>query len=75
MDVDPDHQRIDDARSLTLVVYGRYGLGLFVGVSGLAAVIINYINREQVSVTWLEGHFTRQIHTFWWSVLFRVCVS
>jgi len=34
--------------------------------------VLNYIKREEAQGTWLESHFSWQIGTFWWSVLWFV---
>jgi uncharacterized membrane protein len=57
------------ARQITLVVYILQAASFFVGLTFIAAVIINYIKKEDVSGTWLESHFRWQIRTFWFSLL------
>ena len=42
------------------------------GVTLLAAVVVNYVKREDVAGTWLESHFRWQIRTFWFSLLWTV---
>jgi uncharacterized membrane protein len=32
-------------------------------------VIINYVKRDEVRGTFLDSHFSWQIRTFWWSLL------
>lgn len=55
-------------RKLAGLVYGLQAASLLVGITAIAAVIINYLRRGQVQGTWLESHFTWQIRTFWWSL-------
>lgn len=55
--------------TLTTVIYGLYALSLFVGVTAIVAVVLNYLKREEVQGTWLASHFTWQIRTFWWGAL------
>lgn len=38
----------------------------------ILAVIINYIFRSDASGTWLESHFSWQIRTFWYALLWLV---
>ncbi len=71
------------------LVYGLHALGLVLGAFGAAsvvgsflfgwpsiiAVIINYVKRGEVRGTWLESHFTWQIRTFWFALLWAVIVA
>ena len=74
---------------ITHLVYALHALGLAIGAFGAAsvlgsflfgwpsiiAVIINYVKRSDVRGTWLESHFTWQIHTFWMALLWAVVVA
>ena len=65
------------------VTYALHALGLAIGAFGAAtvvgsflfgwpsiiAVIINYVKRSDARGTWLESHFTWQIRTFWFAML------
>ncbi|HUF81306.1 MAG TPA: hypothetical protein VMN03_09245 [Burkholderiales bacterium] len=69
--------------TLTHVLYGLHGFSAVMGMLGpmlivtafltgwpsIIAVIINYVKRSDVRGTWLESHFSWQIRTFWWAVL------
>ena len=57
---------------LITLVYGLQAASLVVGVTLIAAVIINYLRRGQAAGTWLESHFTWQIRTFWWSLVWCI---
>jgi len=59
-------------QSLTLVVYILYALSYFTGITAIIGIIINYVKRDAVAGTWLESHFTWQIRTFWFSLLWAV---
>ena len=39
------------------------------GWPSIIAVIINYVKRGDVRGTWLESHYSWQLRTFWWAVL------
>jgi uncharacterized membrane protein len=39
------------------------------GWPSIVAVILNYVKRSDVRGTWLDSHFSWQIRTFWWSLL------
>ena len=56
-------------RQLTMIVYVLQIASIIVGVTLIAAVIINYVKRKDVEGTWLESHFRWQIRTFWYSLL------
>ncbi len=65
-------EQLDSLRQITLVVYILYALSLLVGVSALVAIIINYVKREDAVGTLYESHFTWQIRTFWWGLVWAV---
>ena len=70
------------------VTYALHALGLAIGAFGastvvgafifgwpsIIAVIINYVKRGDARGTWLESHFTWQIRTFWYAVLWSCVV-
>jgi uncharacterized membrane protein len=69
--------------TLTHVVYALHAFSAIVGLTTAAfvvtafltgwpsiiAVIINYVKRNEVRGTVLESHFSWQIRTFWWALL------
>lgn len=69
--------------SWTQVIYALHAFSLLAGIFGAAtvvgafltgwpsliAVVLNYVKRSEVRGTWLESHFTWQIRTFWYGVL------
>jgi uncharacterized membrane protein len=59
-------------KTLTIVVYALQGLGFFNGITWIVAVIVNYVKRDEVKGSWLESHFSWQIRTFWWGLLWGV---
>lgn len=67
-----DAERLASLRQLTLVVYALYALSWFVGITALIAIIVNYVKRADVAGTLYESHFTWQIRTFWWGLLWAV---
>ena len=56
-------------RQLTMIVYVLQIASIIVGITLIAAVIINYLKRKDVEGTWLESHFRWQIRTFWFTLL------
>ena len=64
-----DTDRLDKLVSLTYLVYILQALGFFTAITGIAAIIVNYIKLEDTQGTWLESHFRWQIRTFWFGLL------
>src|SRR5688572_5573084 len=70
------------------VTYALHAVGLAIGAFGastvvgtfifgwpsIIAVIINYVKRGDARGTWLESHFSWQIRTFWYAVLWSCLV-
>jgi uncharacterized membrane protein len=71
------------------IVYALHAVGLALGAFGAAsvlgsflfgwpsiiAVILNYVKRSEARGTWLESHFTWQIRTFWFALLWALVVA
>jgi uncharacterized membrane protein len=67
----------------THAIYTLHAVSLITGIIGAAsvvgafltgwpsiiAVILNYVKRSEVQGTWLETHFSWQIRTFWFGLL------
>ncbi len=60
------------AKTLTTILYALYAASFFVGITAIAAIIINYIKRDEVAGTYLESHFRWQMRTFWFGLLWLV---
>ena len=73
----------DNLVTLTHLVYALHAFSAITGISSAAfivtafltgwpsiiAVIINYVKRSDVRGTFLDSHFSWQIRTFWWALL------
>jgi uncharacterized membrane protein len=73
----------DSLVRLTHVIYALHSVSLLTGIFGVAtvvgafltgwpsliAVILNYVKRSDVRGTWLDSHFSWQIRTFWFGLL------
>ena len=59
-------------KTLATVVYALQAAGFFVGITWIVAVVINYVKKDEAKGTWLESHFSWQIRTFWWGLLWAV---
>ena len=56
--------------ALTGLVSAAFVVTAFLtGWPSIIAVIINYVKRSEVRGTWLDSHFSWQIRTFWFAVL------
>jgi uncharacterized membrane protein len=72
-----------DLITLTHIIYALHAFSVLTAVSSPAlivtaflmgwpsiiAVIINYVKRDEVRGSFLDSHFSWQIRTFWWSLL------
>jgi len=69
--------------TLTHVIYGLHAFSVLTGMlspamiltafltgwPSIIAVILNYVKRGEVRGTWLDSHFSWQIRTFWFALL------
>jgi uncharacterized membrane protein len=67
-----DDPRLQSLKNITIAVYALQAASFLVGISFLVALIINYVKRADVAGTYLESHFTWQIRTFWYGLLWGV---
>lgn len=61
--------RLQDDKTLPLIIYVLLIAGPVTGVSHVVAVILAYISRKDAP-DWLASHYQFQIRTFWLSLLF-----
>lgn len=75
--------------TISHVTYALHALGLAIGAFGassvvgaflfgwpsIIAVVINYVKRGEARGTWLESHFTWQIRTFWFALLWAAVIG
>jgi uncharacterized membrane protein len=59
-------------KTVATVVYALQAAGFFLGITWIAAVIIDYVKKDDAVGTWLESHYRWQIRTFWWGLLWGV---
>jgi len=78
--------QFDGLRAWTHVIYGLHALSVLIGattaafivtafvfgVPSIVAVILNYVKRADARGTFLESHFSWQIRTFWFTLLWCV---
>jgi uncharacterized membrane protein len=68
----PDAVKLESLKQLTMIIYVLYACSLIVGVTGIVAIVMNYVKRDDARGTLYESHFTWQIRTFWWGLLWAV---
>lgn len=75
--------------TLTHVLYGMHAFSAVMGILGPAfiitsfltgwpsiiAVIINYVKRDAVRGTYLDSHFSWQLRTFWYALLWVLVIG
>jgi uncharacterized membrane protein len=59
-------------KKYTYAIYILQALSFVTLVTGVAAIIINYIKDDDVKGTWLQSHFIWQKATFWYGLLWSV---
>lgn len=64
--------RAQSLKNITTAVYALQAVGLVFGLTFIAAVVINYIKRDEVEGTWLAPHFRWQLRTFWYGLAWSV---
>lgn len=69
---DKSAEQLEGLRQITLAIYILYALTWFTGITAIVGIVLNYIKREDAQGTLYESHFTWQIRTFWWSLLWSV---
>ncbi len=64
-----DDIRTEQARKLATICYALYAISCIIGITAIAAIIINYLKRDDVAGTWVASHFEWQIKTFWYTLI------
>ena len=64
-----DEVRTEQARKLATICYALYAISCIIGITAIAAIIINYLKRDEVAGTWVASHFEWQIKTFWYTLI------
>jgi len=65
-------EREQQLKTVATVVYALQAFGFFVGITWIVAVIIDYVKKDDAAGTWLASHYSWQIRTFWWGLLWGV---
>lgn len=64
-----DAERLSSLKTIATLVYALQAAGFFVGISWIAAAVVDYVKKEDAAGTWLESHLRWQIRTFWFGLL------
>ena len=59
-------------KTVATVVYALQAAGFFLGITWIAAVMVDYVKKDDAAGTWLESHYRWQIRTFWFGLLWGV---
>ena len=68
----PDAAKLESLKQLTMIIYILQAASFVVGITGIVAIVMNYVKREDTVGTIYESHFAWQIRTFWWGLLWAV---
>ena len=63
---------LETLRKYVFAVYILQALSFVTLISGVFAVMINYIKYDDIRETWLQSHFDWQKSTFWWALLWTL---
>lgn len=67
-DAVPRPSLMDDALTMPRITYGLYAIALVSGIPMLIGLIVAYLARGEAP-SWLRGHYTFLIRTFWIGLL------
>jgi len=63
-------------RQITQWMYGLFALGVLsaglFGLASVAAVVLAYLKRDEMTATIYASHADWLVHTFWWGMLWLV---
>lgn len=66
----PDTEQLKSFKTFTMIVYGLYALGLFLGgLPTIIGLIMAYVKRGEYTDTIYGQHLSFLIRTFWYGVL------
>ncbi|WP_432258476.1 DUF4870 family protein [Cupriavidus sp. TMH.W2] len=69
----PSGEQLSSLRKLLHILYALYAIfWLTGGITALIAIVIDYVKRDDARGSLYASHFTWQIRSFWWSVVWGV---
>ncbi|WP_339803000.1 hypothetical protein [uncultured Marinobacter sp.] len=66
---------LESEKGKVTLVYALQAIGFVVGLTFIAGVIVNYIQRNELQGDLAKSHFRWQIRTFWFSLLWVIIGS
>ncbi len=57
------------AKKVTTLVYALQAGSFVVPICFVAAIIVNYVKKDELTGSWVESHSRWQIRTFWFGLL------
>ncbi|ATX82600.1 putative membrane protein [Mariprofundus ferrinatatus] len=60
---------IESAKKAATIVYALQAASFLLAVTFIAAIIVNYVKKDDVADTWVASHFRWQMRTFWFALL------
>jgi len=69
IDAKPNVSSEISIRTITILLYSLMALSFFLGITGIAAIIINYVKFSASIDTIYQSHFTWLRRTFWFGLL------
>lgn len=64
--------RLEQNKTIMLITYGLFLLGVFMGLPTLIGVIVAYVKRKDLQGTIYYDHFSYLIRTFWVELIFSL---
>jgi uncharacterized membrane protein len=65
-------EQLAGLKNVTLTVYALQALSFIWGLPAIVGLIINYVKRDDARGTLYESHFTWQIRSFWWGLVWAL---
>ena len=59
-------------QQMTTAIYVLYAVALLVGITYLAAIVMYYVKRDDITDPVLQSHWRWQARTFWYSLLWSL---
>jgi uncharacterized membrane protein len=59
-------------QQMTTAIYVLYAVALLVGITYLAAIVMYYVKRDDITDPILQSHWKWQARTFWYSLLWSL---
>jgi hypothetical protein len=66
-----DAEKLRLLKTMTHIAYGLYAAALLFPVTAIAALILDYIKRDEARGTWLESHFASLLSKTAWRIQSR----